>query len=483
MYFNFPKPKKNFPSMLCFFSRRQKLLAAFFAVLLTFVGASFVFAQEDADENFQKAVKLFNEGQDAHEKKDLNTALKLYEEALKLFPDFPEAEFQRGNALQSLGKIDEAEKSFRRALELREDWSLPMTNLGVILVEKGVFKEAETLLLQAIEQDGANFLAYTVLTELRLRTKAHSEVLKELLNKLKILTTQARAPASIWASRAALENALGDRAEAKKSLQRALALDAENRNALLELGEIALAESDNEGALQIARRLQKIAPNSISTKLFFARALVANGKSAEAVLFLEEIRNPTAEIIELKNKITASNSESVAELEKQLEKDAKNASALGKLCNLLRVENPPKALDYCKRAYEIEPNNLNHAVGFGAALVQAKQYEAAVTFLRRVLEIAPENATVRANLATALFQLKRYQEAISEFRWLTDKQPDLAIAYYFLAICYDSLALYLDAMANYQQFLKIADVEKNKLEIEKVNLRLPGLQRQIKNKK
>lgn len=469
--------------MLCFFSRRQKLLAAFFAVLLIFVGASSGFAQEDADENFQKAVKLFNEGQDAHEKKDLNTALKLYEEALKLFPDFPEAEFQRGNALQSLGKIDEAEKSFRRALELREDWSLPMTNLGVILVEKGVFKEAETLLLQAIEQDGANFLAYTALTELRLRTAARPEVLKELLNKLKILTTQARAPASIWASRAALENALGDRAEAKKSLQRALALDAENRNALLELGEIALAESDNEGAMQIARKLQKIAPNSISTKLFLARALVANGKSAEAVLFLEEIRNPTAEIIELKNKITASNSESVAELEKQLEKDAKNASALGKLCNLLRVENPPKALDYCKRAYEIEPTNLNYAVGFGAALVQAKQYEAAVTFLRRVLEIAPENATVRANLATALFQLKRYQEAISEFRWLTDKQPDLAIAYYFLAICYDSLALYLDAMANYQQFLKLADVEKNKLEIEKVNLRLPGLQRQIKNKK
>jgi hypothetical protein len=41
----------------------------------------------------------------------------------------------------------------------------------------------------------------------------------------------------------------------------------------------------------------------------------------------------------------------------------------------------------------------------------------------------------------------------------------------------------MDAMANYQLFLKYADAEKNKLEIEKVNLRLPSLQKQIKEKK
>jgi len=41
----------------------------------------------------------------------------------------------------------------------------------------------------------------------------------------------------------------------------------------------------------------------------------------------------------------------------------------------------------------------------------------------------------------------------------------------------------MDAMANYQQFLKIADSNEFKLEIEKVNLRLPVLQKQIKEKK
>jgi tetratricopeptide (TPR) repeat protein len=179
----------------------------------------------------------------------------------------------------------------------------------------------------------------------------------------------------------------------------------------------------------------------------------------------------------------ASGSVNIVELESELEKDQKNIVILGRLCAILRIENPTKALEYCKRASEVEPNNINHAIGFGAALVQAKQYENAATILRRILRIAPDNFTARANLATALFHSKQYAEAKTEYVWLTEKQPDLAIAYYFLAIAHDNLGEYLDAGANYQQFLKIADQTQNKLEIEKVNLRLPSLEKLIKQKK
>ncbi len=161
-------------------------------------------------------------------------------------------------------------------------------------------------------------------------------------------------------------------------------------------------------------------------------------------------------------------------------------NALAKLCILTRVENPTKSLEYCRLASELEPENINHAIGYGAALVQAKNYEQAVGLFKRILQVAPDNYTAHANLAAALFQLKRYNEAIVEYNWISQKQPDLAIAYYFLGISYDSLGEYLDAMANYQQFIRIAESELNQLEIEKVNLRIPSLQRLIeqdKNKK
>lgn len=468
-----------FTSMRFIFKRRRFFLSGICAVIAAFSLVSISPAQDETDD----AVKFFNQAQEAHEKGDLQTALNFYDAALKLLPEFPEAEYQRGNALLSLGKSNEAEKAFRRALELRADWTLPMTNLGALLVQKNNFSEAEKLLNEAIRENELNFAAYAALTELRLKTKASNEALKELLAKLQILTAKASATAAIWASRAALEKALGDKAAAKTSLNRALAINPNDKSALLERAAVALSESDQPTALAAAKTLEKIAPDSVAVKLLQARISASGGNIREAIRILNSIENPTVEATLLRGEILASGTINTADLEKQLENDPKNAAVLDRLCTILRTENPSKALDYCRRASEAEPNNVNHAVGFGAALVQAKQYENAVTILKQILQIAPDNFAARANLATALFQLKRFNEAKIEYVWLTEKQPNLAIAYYFLAIAHDTLEEYLDAGANYQLFLKYADPTQNKLEIEKVNLRLPSVLKLIRQKK
>src|SRR5690606_28485392 len=81
-----------------------------------------------------------------------------------------------------------------------------------------------------------------------------------------------------------------------------------------------------------------------------------------------------------------------------------------------------------------------------------------------------------------LFQMNNFAAAKVEFQKLTEMRKDLAPAYYFLGICHDRLGEYLDAMANYQSFLRLADPKVSQLEIDKVNLRMPILQRHIKNK-
>lgn len=449
-------------------------------VLLTTLLAASGFAQEPTTSALKDPVQIFNRGQDAHERGDYKTALKLYDEAVALAPEFPEAELQRGSLLLSLNDLPAAERAFRRALELRADWTLPMTNLGALLVQTQQFAEAERLLTKAVAADSSNFSAYSALAELRLKTKADSTVLKELLIKIQSLTAKANPSAAIWASRAALERVLGDRISAKRSVSRALAIEANSKSALAERAEIALSEGDVERAAEDAKILLQSAPDSTVFRLLQARVYAAQNKPDAALKILDSIKNSSTDAMLLRDTIAANDSTNAGELEKQLAKDAKNPTILSRLCILLRTENPSKALEYCRRASEAEPNNVNHAVGFGAALVQAKQFEAAAAIFRRILEIAPDNFTARANLATALFESKRFAEAKIEYRRLTEKQPDLPIAYYFLAISHDNLDEYADAMANYQQFLKLADAERNRLEIEKVNLRLPALQNQIK---
>ncbi len=461
--------------------RGKKIFASIFVLLLTLILFSTTFAQENGDED--DPIKIFNEGQAAHEKGEFETALKLYAKALEIVPEFPEAEFQRGNALLSLKKPDEAEKAFRRAIELRENWTLPMTSLGVLLIQKNEFAEADKILTKTIQLSGINFLAYSAMTDLKLKTKAAPEELKQLLTKIQYLTAKASPTASLWASRASLERALGDKKAAKYSLLKAIELDPFDKIALAERAEISIGEGDYQSALEDANKLKEMSPDSANVSFLLARIQAGKGNLEESAKILGAIKNPTAEMLTFRDKIKANSSQNVGELEKLLETDAKNAAVLGRLCNLLRAENPEKALEYCRRASEAEPDNINHAIGYGAALVTAKKYLNAIELFKRLLEISPDNYTVHANYATALFQSNRFEEAKSEYIWITKKQPDLAITYYLLGITHDNLEEYLDSIANYQQFLRIADETQNKLEIEKVNLRLPVLQKLIKEGK
>ncbi len=461
---------------------RQSFRVACIALCFVFVFATNAVAQEDEDPSGE-AVAFFNKGQDAHEKGDLPGAIANYERALKIVPEFPEAELQLGNAHQSLGNLSAAESAFRRAAGLREDWSLALANLGSVLVRKQSYVEAEKYLTKSIELDELNFPAYAAMTELRLKTKATPKALEALLIKLRLLTSKANPTSSAWASRAALEIAIGDQKSAKTSAARALELDSRSQTALSTSADIALIENDPAAADSFVRRIEAIAPETEATKRLRSRLLVSQGKTAEALAVINSIATPDGQTIELKNQLVAAMSTDTLELEAQLENDPKNAIALTKLCTAFRATDPAKALDYCRRASEASPNDVQPVIGYGAALVQAKRYADAVIILRRLVSIAPSNSTARANLATALFQLKRYSEAKTEFRWLTDNQPDQPVAFYFLGIVHDRLMEFADAAANYQQFLRLANAESSKLEIEKVNLRLPVIYNLLKEGK
>jgi tetratricopeptide (TPR) repeat protein len=409
-------------------------------------------ARAQGDDGSEDAVALFNAAQDRHEHGDLAGAIILYDKALKAVPEFPEAEYQRGVAELQLGTRDEAERSFRRALQLREDWSPALTALGSLLVDSERYAEAQTLLAKALEADPQSSPALAAMVDLRLKTKASPAVLQGLLDTVTGLTAKAKPTPSLWAARAALESALDKHDAARASVTNALALEPANRTALFLAADLAIRDGDMLGAEEAANALEK--QNADKAALARLRSAIAAANAPDTA--------------------------GAAELEKKLEADPKNAAALGGLCWVLRRDSPLRAIDYCRRAAEAEPSNLRYVIGYAAALVQAKQFDTATAVLRKVIAAAPDNSTAHANLAAALFEQKRYAEAREQYEWLTLKQPDLAAAYYFLAICYDRLGKELDAMANYQQYLRRADPAANKPDIEKVNLRLSQMRKKAK---
>src|SRR5258708_24238915 len=113
------------------------------ALCLSFDFASQAMAQtDDLGDGGVDPVKLFERGQNAHAHGDLPAALDFYEQALKVRPEFPEAEFHRGIVLVAMGRMPEAEAGFRRSIELRKDWTLPDSSLFALLAPTHRDKES-----------------------------------------------------------------------------------------------------------------------------------------------------------------------------------------------------------------------------------------------------------------------------------------------------------------------------------------------------
>jgi tetratricopeptide (TPR) repeat protein len=467
-----------------FFGTRTRPPAFALAFFVALVCAQRVAAQDDFDDDSADPVKLFNKGQDAHAKKNYEQAVELYDEALKLRPDFPEVEFQKAGALVALNRTAEAEKSYRRASELRPTWALPPAALGLLLARtQGREREAEAPLRRALELDPKNLTAVVALAELRTRSNDAAESLA-----LWRRATELKADdASLWVERGRAERASKDAPAASKSFARAIELDSSNVNARLARADLYLESGDKEHALEDVRSLEAQSRTDWKLAVAIANRFGLAGLREDARRIYDSLPEEAKNSDEGKRLSAAVNDvhcedtpESRASLEKLIATDDKNATALACLGSLLRTTDPQHSLEYYRRANQIDPRNADYAVGYGAALVQLRQFEQAASILQRVVELSPEHYEAHANLAAALYELKLYKQAVVEYKWIGQARPRLAIVQFFIGTAHDRLGEYEEALAAYEAFLSAADPTANQLEIDKVNLRLPSLRNQIK---
>lgn len=453
------------------------------ALLLSLLFACGTAAAQDELEDAADPVKLFNQGQDAHAKKNYELALEFYEEALKLRPEFAEAEYQRGSALVALNRAGAAEQAYRRAMGLRDDWALPPAALGLLLARAGgKEKEAEELLRRSLALDAKGLTALVALAELRTRAGDAREA-AELLQR----ATAVRADdAGLWLARADAEAGAKAPAAAAQSLQRALELEPGNHHVRLRRAQLFIDAGEPARAAEDLSALEAAARSDPQLALALANAYGRAGRETDARRVYEtlpaEVRN-SEEGRRLHAALGArceDTPEGRASLERLVEREPRNVPALACLGSLLRTSDPRRSLELYQRALDLEPGNAEHATGYAAALLQMRRFEEAAALLQRVVANAPDNYAAHANLAAALYELKLYKQAIVEYKWLGRARPGLTVVQYFIGSAHDHLGEYEEALAAYESFLAAADAAANQLEIEKVNLRLPTLRSQVK---
>jgi Tfp pilus assembly protein PilF len=96
-----------------------------------------------------------------YEKKDFKTSIDFFNRAVASAPAYYEAYFQMGIAYTGLGQMEEAERAFRKSIEVSENhYAEPLTALGAIFCNEKKFAEAEPLLSRSLELNADSWQAH-----------------------------------------------------------------------------------------------------------------------------------------------------------------------------------------------------------------------------------------------------------------------------------------------------------------------------------
>jgi predicted TPR repeat methyltransferase len=82
---------------------------------------------------------------------DLDAAVKSYQQALKIKPDYADAYSNMGNALKEKGDLDAAIDSYKKALKINPNYADAFNNMGVALVAMGDLDAAVKSYQQALK--------------------------------------------------------------------------------------------------------------------------------------------------------------------------------------------------------------------------------------------------------------------------------------------------------------------------------------------
>jgi tetratricopeptide (TPR) repeat protein len=93
--------------------------------------------------------------------KNLEGGLEDFESAVRITSDYYEAYYQIAMTLYALGKRDEAERNFRKSIELSKDmYGEPVIGMGTILLDKGDAEGGEKMIRRGLEQSPHFGLGY-----------------------------------------------------------------------------------------------------------------------------------------------------------------------------------------------------------------------------------------------------------------------------------------------------------------------------------
>jgi tetratricopeptide (TPR) repeat protein len=340
--------------------------------------------------------------------------------------------FERAVTLHHLGRLDEAERTYRAVLELDPDHFGALLYLGVIVGQHDHLADAELLIRHALMVKPNSAEARNNLGIVLAGLDRSDEALVEYEKAV------ALDPRNIEA-----RNNLGNMlhrfhrsAEAILQFEQALALRPDVPELHNNLGNALRAVQGEQAAIVRFHQALALRPHYAEAHNNLGVALAALGKYDEAVAEHERAIAAMPHYFEAHNNLGNAfaalrrRDEAISHfgIALKLRPDAVGThNSYGNL--LVAMKRHDDAIRHYRTAIELQPDFFEAYNNLGNALAASGRPADAVAYYRRALEINPGYPEAHGNLGNVLAASERYDEAVACFHAALAIDPQLAEVY------------------------------------------------------
>jgi tetratricopeptide (TPR) repeat protein len=365
-------------------------------------------------------------------KSDWKAAQAKLDEWLTSHPLDGRALFDAGYVADAQGRLDEAEKLYRRAVDADPKSFQAHLSLGLLLARRGKESDARSELLAAT-------------------TVSSGEVDRAL---------KARA----WRALAQLDkpgpDKGGEATQASTDLLEALKLSPETPDDTLLAAELAEASGQHEIAAAAYRRMLATDPNSVEAKSGLVHVLITQKQYPEAEKLIRSAltQSPDAPVLnaQLATVLAAEdNPEALPLLQKLHDAHPENQSITRMLAAVLSDAGDAQGSDKLYVSLLItHPDETALVVPHGQNLIRQLKYPEALAAFDKATKLDPSNGDAWGGLAFAASKMHQPTLTLHALTVRSKFLPEVPATYFLWATSYDTLHDRVAAATYYHHFLE-----------------------------
>ncbi len=292
--------------------------------------------------------------------------------------------------------FDKAARYFEKASVLAPQTAALHTSLGLSKLGQGDTEKGISELETATSLDPKSSNAGMALVQAELGLKHFDKALAAVLTLEKSLPNNAQ----VQNLKGGVYQAKGDLPNARASFEKALTLQANYFDPLLNLARLDMREKKPEVAKKRIEAFLENDKKNIAAMLTMAGIAVAEGRPEQATVWLEKATTENPGVL---------------------------APALRLSAHYITVKQPQKALTLMRKLQTTNASNPEVLDLLGQVQIANKDYSGALETYSTLTKVLPKSAQVHVRLAAAHLLLKEESKAMEDLKRAVALQPDFIL--------------------------------------------------------